>query len=98
MPRIRQRDRNLRLLQERRGEWVPVFEIVALACHCNARLKELREQGYQIENENLHVCGQVHSSYRLVEPKGQRGLFGNLPEQKRESPYPFEWQERHNTV
>ena len=84
-----QRDKILRLLQERAGQWVPVFEIAALACQYNARLKELREQGYQIENENRHVGGQVHSSYRLVEPKGQQGLFGNLQEPKRESRYPF---------
>lgn len=71
-----QRDRILRLLKEREGAWVPVFEVAALACQYGARIKELRDAGYLIENKIEHRNGAVYSWFRLKQPKGQRYLFG----------------------
>ncbi len=44
-----QRDRILRLLQSRAGEWVPLYEITPLAAQYNTRIKELRERGHIID-------------------------------------------------
>ena len=75
-----QRDRILRLLQSRAGQWVPLYEITPLAAHYNTRIKELRERGHIIDNHTRHVDGVVHSWFRLVEPKPQAGLFNKAEE------------------
>ncbi len=67
-----QRDRILRLLQEREGEWIPLYEITPLAAQYSARIHELRAQGHIIDNHTRHVNGVVHSWFRLVEPKPKR--------------------------
>ena len=66
-----QRDRILRLLQSRAGQWVPLYEITPLAAQYNTRIKELRERGHTIDNHTRHVDGVVHSWFRLVEQRGQ---------------------------
>ncbi len=75
-----QRDRILRLLQSRAGQWLPLYEITPLAAQYNARVKELRERGHIIDNHTRHVDGVVHSWVRLVEPRNQAGLFNKAEE------------------
>ena len=75
-----QRNRILRLLQSRAGQWVPLYEITALAAQYNTRIKELRERGHIIDNHTRHVDGVVHSWFRLVEPKHQTELFNKAQE------------------
>ena len=70
-----QRDRILRLLQSRAGEWVPSYELAAIALQYGARVLELRRAGYNIENKAQHINGQVHGAFRLVLPKEQAKLF-----------------------
>ena len=73
--RTTQRQRILQLLREREGGWVPSPELAAIALQYNARVLELRRQGYNIENKAQHVNGQVHGAFRLVLPKEQGQLF-----------------------
>ena len=75
-----QRDRILRLLQSRAGQWVPLYEITPLAAQYNTRIKELRERGHIIDNHTRHVDGVVHSWFRLVEPRTEAGLFNKTEE------------------
>ena len=75
-----QRDHILRLLQTRAGQWVPLYEITALAAQYNTRIKELRERGHIIDNHTRHVDGVVHSWFRLVEPRTEAGLFSKTEE------------------
>ncbi len=64
-----QRDRILRLLQEREGRWVPLYEILPLAAQYGARLLELRREGYIIENRLQRSNGRVRSCFRLLAPQ-----------------------------
>ena len=73
--RQNQRDRILALLKERAGQWVPLYEITALAAQYNSRVLELRREGHRIENKTEHVDGRVRSWFRLVPPETQRPLF-----------------------
>lgn len=83
-----QRDKILRLLQERHGDWVPLPEILALgAAQYGARILELRRQGFQIQNRTEHRNGKVHSWFRIPLEQ-QRGLFAHLPARGQASPYP----------
>lgn len=70
-----QRDRIFRLLQSRAGQWVPSYELAAIALQYGARVLELRRIGHNIENKARHVNGQVHGAFRLVLPKEQGKLF-----------------------
>ena len=79
--RTTQHQRILQLLREREGGWVPSYELAAIALQYNARVLELRRQGYNIENKAQHVNGQVHGAFRLVLPKEQGQLF---PQQRKE--------------
>lgn len=60
--------RILRLLESRRGEWVPLYEILNLKIsQYGTRVKELRDKwGYVIENKTETADGQRHSWFRLV--------------------------------
>ncbi len=73
--RSSQRDRIFRLLEEREGQWVPLYEILPLAAQYNARIKELRDAGYRIQNRTEHRNGAVHSWFRLVAAQVQPELF-----------------------
>ncbi len=78
-----QRDRILRLLQEREGRWVPLYEILPLAAQYDARILELRRQleprGYVIESRVVHSNGRVRSCFRLLPPQPAQGeLFAGL--------------------
>ena len=75
-----QRDRILRLLQSRAGQWVPLYEITPLAAQYNTRIKELRDRGHTIDNHTRHVDGVVHSWFRLVDQRGKPELFSKTEE------------------
>ena len=77
-----QRDRILRLLQARAGQWVPLYEITPLAAQYSARSFELRSAGHEIRNCTRHRNGAVHSWFMLVVPKEQGKLFEPEPEPK----------------
>jgi len=61
-----QRSRLLALLQSRRGQWVPLPEILSLGfSQFGARILELRRSGHAILNKTEHRAGKVVSWYRL---------------------------------
>ncbi len=70
-----QRAAILRLLEERKGQWVPSYELAGIALQYGARVLELRRAGYAIENKAQHINGQAHGAFRLVQSKGQAKLF-----------------------
>lgn len=62
----------LRLLQDARGAWVPLPDILALGiAQYSARIfelrRELRPTGRDIQNKTGRVNGKRHSWFRLVE-------------------------------
>jgi biotin operon repressor len=61
----------LDLLLKNRGRWVPAYSLSAVALQYNARVKELRDAGYVIENQTTHHGRQVHGSFRLVACPGE---------------------------
>ena len=69
-----QRSRLLALLQSRRGQWVPLPEILSLGfSQFGARILELRRDGHAITNKTEHRAGKVLSWYRLdSEPKPEK--------------------------
>lgn len=61
-----QQNKLLSLLQHYHREWVPLPAILQLGiAQYNARIKELRAQGYVIENKTLWLNGIRHSWFRL---------------------------------
>ena len=73
-----QRKEILDLLQSRKNEWVTLPEILKLGiAQYNARVYELRHEGYKIENKTIEVTkGERHTAFRLVvEEKPQRQAF-----------------------
>jgi hypothetical protein len=72
-----QRGAILRTLLERKGQWIPSFELSRIALQYGARVKECREAGFLIENRTERVGRKVHGSFRLVaEPGESPALFG----------------------
>lgn len=63
--RDNQRQRILELLTDARGAWVPLPEIARCAAQYNARIFELRRQGFTITNRTADVGGERHSWFRL---------------------------------
>jgi len=62
-----QRSRILQLLDNARGEWVPLPEILDLGiAQYNSRILELRRLGFRIENRKERHDGKILSSFRLV--------------------------------
>jgi hypothetical protein len=62
-----QRAAILRLLIEARGAWVPLPEIMACAAQYNARILELRRDGFNIPKPRVEIInGQKHTWYRLL--------------------------------
>ncbi|MAO64273.1 MAG: hypothetical protein CL666_04680 [Balneola sp.] len=68
-----QSEATLHLLMVRANQWVPMPEIVNYtAQHCrsmchaiHSRASDLRERGYDIQNETKEVDGVKHSCYKL---------------------------------
>ena len=83
-----QRSAILRLLLDAKGAWVPLPDIMECAAQYNARIFELRKQGFNIENRTQMVGDVRHSWFRLIaSPKA--------PEAKPEPPKPsVEWKDR----
>ena len=90
--RTTQRQQILQLLQEREGQWVPLYEILPLAAQYSARIHELRTEGYEIKNRIEHRNGVVHSWFMLVIPKEQGKLFEVEPEAERQREHVLEIQ------
>ena len=63
----------LNALLASRGEWVPAFALSRIALQYSARIKELRDTGYKIENKTERVGRQVHGAFRLVSCPGEAG-------------------------
>lgn len=68
---IGQKGAVLNLLLSHREEWVPAYRLAALALQYGARIKELRDAGYVIENRTTRVDKQVHGSFRLMACPGE---------------------------
>ena len=73
--RSTQCERIFQLLQEREGQWTPLYEILPLAAQYNARIKELRDAGHTIQNRIQRRNGTVYSWFRLLTPRVQPALF-----------------------
>jgi hypothetical protein len=56
----------LGILQEAAGSWVPLPEIQACAAQYDARIFELRNRGFRIENRTELVGDSRHSWFRLL--------------------------------
>jgi biotin operon repressor len=63
----------LDLLLKNKGRWVPAYSLSAVALQYGARVKELRDAGYQIENRTERYGRQVHGSFRLIACPGETG-------------------------
>ena len=61
----------LDLLVNNRGRWIPAYSLSAVALQYNARVKELRDAGYQIEDKTERQGRKVHGSFRLVACPGE---------------------------
>jgi hypothetical protein len=57
--------RILKLLTDAKGAWVPMPELMKLAAQYSARVKELRDAGFAIENRTETVDGVRHGWFRL---------------------------------
>lgn len=66
-----QRGEILNLLLEHRGKWSPVYRLAACALQYNARVKELRDSGYLIENRTSRRGKQVLGEFRLTACPGE---------------------------
>ena len=66
-----QKGRILALLLQNKGQWVPSYSLSAAALQYCARIKELRDAGYKIENKTERVGRQVRGSFRLVARPGE---------------------------
>ena len=63
----------LDLLLKNRGRWIPAYSLSDVALQYGARVKELRDAGYEIENKTERQGRQVHGSFRLVSCPGETG-------------------------
>ena len=62
-----QRQTILLRLQRAMGDWVSLRDLWGIAAQYNARIFELRREGYDIQNRTEIRNGQRHSRYRLVQ-------------------------------
>jgi hypothetical protein len=61
----------LDLLLNRRGQWAPTSRVAELALQYSARVKELRDAGYTVENRTERVNGKIHGAFQLVACPGE---------------------------
>jgi hypothetical protein len=66
-----QKEEILDLLLRNRGNWIPSYSLSAVALQYNARVKELRDAGYKVENKTERHGRQVHGSFRLIACPGE---------------------------
>jgi hypothetical protein len=80
--KLTQGERLLALLEAHEGEWLPLFKILQLGiAQYNARIHELRKQGYTIENKTMEIVnGHRYTAFRYLgkQPKVHYGesLYG----------------------
>jgi hypothetical protein len=71
-----QRDRLLAFLEARRGQWIPLPEILGLGiAQYNARIFELRGKGHDIRMRDEWKGRMRHTWYRLEQKQGQSAMF-----------------------
>lgn len=64
---ITQRQRLKNLFESRPNEWIPLPDILRMnIAQYGARIKELRDEGMNIENTSRFVEGARHSWFRYV--------------------------------
>jgi hypothetical protein len=74
--RLTQRDKVRQLLEERAGQWVPCYLLAAISLQYNARVFELRAEGFEILNSTQkRTDGTVYSWFMHPAPKGQMSLL-----------------------
>lgn len=66
-----QRGAILNLLLRHKGEWIPSYRLSAVALQYGARVKELRDAGYTIENRTVRVGKKVHGMFCLIACPGE---------------------------
>ena len=67
-----QKDRLMCLFRDRPNQWIPLPEILKTGiAQYNARIKELREEGIDIQNRIEHISGERHSWYMYVSKERQ---------------------------
>ena len=79
----------LRLLVDAKGEWVPLPKIMECAAQYNARIFELRRDGFTIENRTEVIDEVKHSWFRIVHAPAAQPP--NSPETPKPEP---EWKDR----
>ena len=57
----------LETLTDRRGEWVPMPELVECSGSYNvhSRIADIRRIGYAVEHKNVQEGKKIHSFYRI---------------------------------
>jgi hypothetical protein len=61
-----QKEEILELLRSRKGQWVPLPELLSIAAQYGARVMELRRAGFDIANKTERVGRMTHSWFMLV--------------------------------
>lgn len=69
--KLSQRKRIKDLFEARPGQWIPLYDIFAIAKQYNARILELRRQNMNIINKTQEVEGVKQSWYKY-EPSSDR--------------------------
>jgi hypothetical protein len=59
------------LLLKNRGNWIPSYELADVALQYSARIREIRDAGYVIENQTSRHGRRVHGSFRLLACPGE---------------------------
>ena len=71
-----QREEMLAFFKARPNQWIPVYEVARIALQYNARIKELRNLGYHIENKLIEVVnGKRHTAFRYVPHEEKQLIF-----------------------
>jgi len=75
MKRVSQTEKIRQLLLENMGQPVPAYKLAAISLQYNARVFELRAEGFEIINTTHHrLDGTVWSWFEHPAPKGQLSL------------------------
>lgn len=79
MKRPTQREKIRQLLQNQEDCWVPCYLLAAISLQYNARVYELRAQGFEILNSTQkRTDGTVYSWFKHPAPKGQMSFLEQL--------------------
>lgn len=80
----------LDLLLQHRGQWIPAYVLAGRALQYNARVKELRDAGFHVENRTKRIGRQVPGEFRLVSSPDDADARRLLAEPKAPSPSPVQ--------